>query len=31
MKIKVSQSNAPVWHDSTVIAELPERLQYRAS
>ena len=27
MKIKVSQSNAPVWHDSTVIAELPERLK----
>ncbi|MCM1348114.1 MAG: alpha-glucan family phosphorylase [Firmicutes bacterium] len=27
MKIKVSQSNAPVLHDATVIAELPHRLK----
>ena len=27
MKIKVSQSNTPVWHDATVIAELPHRLK----
>lgn len=27
MKIKVSQTNAPVWHDATVIAELPTRLK----
>lgn len=27
MKIKVSQTNTPVWHDTTVIAELPHRLK----
>ncbi|MDE5685116.1 MAG: alpha-glucan family phosphorylase [Paramuribaculum sp.] len=27
MKIKVSQTNVPVWHDATVIAELPHRLK----
>ncbi len=27
MKIKVSQSNAPIWHDTTVVAELPLRLK----
>ncbi len=27
MKIKVSQTNAPVWHDATVVAELPLRLK----
>ncbi len=27
MKIKVSQTNTPVWHDATVIAELPHRLK----
>ena len=27
MKIKVSQTNAPVLHDATVIAELPHRLK----
>ena len=27
MKIKVSQSNTPVWHDATVIAEPPHRLK----
>lgn len=27
MKIKVSQSNTPIFHDTTVIAELPEQLK----
>lgn len=27
MKIKVSQSNAPIFHDTTVVAELPLRLK----
>lgn len=27
MKIKVSQTNAPIWHDTTVVAELPLRLK----
>ncbi len=27
MKIQVSQSNAPIWHDATVIAELPSKLK----
>ncbi|MDE7412119.1 MAG: alpha-glucan family phosphorylase [Paramuribaculum sp.] len=27
MKIKVSETNAPVWHDATVIADLPQRLK----
>jgi len=27
MKIKVSQSNTPVWHEATVVAELPHRLK----
>ena len=27
MKIQVSQSNAPIWHDATVVAELPSKLK----
>ena len=27
MKIKVSETNAPVWRDATIIAELPHRLK----
>ncbi len=27
MKIKVSESNTPVWHDATVIADLPQSLK----
>ncbi|MDE6323680.1 MAG: alpha-glucan family phosphorylase [Paramuribaculum sp.] len=27
MKIKVSQTNAPVWHEATIIAELPHKLK----
>lgn len=27
MKIQVSQSNAPIWHDATVVAELPSMLK----
>lgn len=27
MKIKVSQTNAPIWHEATVIAELPLKLK----
>ncbi len=27
MKIKVSQTNSPIWHDATVIADLPLRLK----
>ncbi len=27
MKIKVSQTNSPIWHDATVVAELPLRLK----
>lgn len=27
MKIQVSQSNAPIWHDATVVADLPSKLK----
>ena len=27
MKIQVSQANAPIWHDATVVAELPSKLK----
>lgn len=27
MKIKVSNTNAPVWHDATVVAHLPLKLK----
>lgn len=27
MKIKVSNANAPVWHDATIVAHLPLKLK----